>query len=368
MKKILAIAAIAATMATSAVAETFTLQYPNAPGKGGTAFWGDTVMKELNAKLEKYGHNIVPRYLPGQRGKKSLKDWAGSYTDRPNTLMIAHGGNGEGFLIEDVGGFDYRNYDPVVVMNTNIWVSINAGVDYKDPKQVVKFPATGGTGFAADIVAVGLLMCGPEANASVETFLECTDERLRFIPGFNSGGEKRQAFRVGQLDATRDTPQTSLMGYAKEYESGKSRVWFAHGIVDGKGSVYGDPNAPAGAQSFNEVYVADWGVEPSGPVYEAYRAFQGYRDGFQKTIWIAPNSHLKDDVNAAVAEMLADPEAMARLDDKLGAFPWLAGAEANSHSDYLYSLIERDRLETLVVLANDLFKYQDAYVKEDLLK
>ena len=32
-------------------------------------------MKELNAKLEKYGHNIVPRYLPGQRGKKSLKDW-----------------------------------------------------------------------------------------------------------------------------------------------------------------------------------------------------------------------------------------------------------------------------------------------------
>ena len=365
MKKILATVALATMMATSAVAETLTLQFPNGPGKGGTAFWGDNVMKELNAKLEKYGHNIVPRYLPGQRGKKSLKDWAGSYMDRPNTLMIAHGGNGEGFLLEDVGGFDYRNYDPVVVMNTNIWVSINSDVDWRN--DVVKFPATGGTGFAADIVSVGLMICGPEANASVETFLECTNERLRFIPGFNSGGEKRQAFRRGQLDATRDTPQTSLMGYAKEYESGQSRVWFAHGIVDGKGSVYGDPNAPKGAQSFPEVYEAECGVAPSGPVYEAYVTFQGYRDGFQKTIWIAPNSPLKDDVNAAVAEMIADPEAMARLDKKLGAFPWLSGDEVVAHSDYLFSLITRENLETLVVLANDVFKYQDAFVKEELL-
>ena len=366
MKKILATVALATMMATSAVADTLTLQFPNGPGKGGTAFWGDNVMKELNAKLEKYGHNIVPRYLPGQRGKKSLKDWAGSYMERGDTLMIAHGGNGEGFLLEDVGGFDYRNYDPVVVMNTNIWVSINSDVDWRN--DVVKFPATGGTGFAADIVAVGLMICGPEKNATVESFLECTNERLRFIPGFNSGGEKRQAFRKGQLDATRDTPQTSLMGYAKEYESGQSRVWFAHGIVDGKGSVYGDPNAPKGAQSFPEVFEAEWGVAPSGPVYEAYVTFQGYRDGFQKTIWIAPNSPYKADVNAAVAEMLADPEAMGRLDTKLGEFPWLAGDEVVQHSNYLFSLINRENLETLVVLANDVFKYQDAFVKEELLK
>ena len=66
--------------------------------------------------------------------------------------------------------------------------------------------------------------------------------------------------------------------------------------------------------------------------------------------------------------MLADPEAMARLDKKLGAFPWLAGDEVVEFSDYLFSLIKRERLETLVVLANDVFKYQDAYVKEELLK
>ena len=366
IKKLLATVALTVMMATSAVAETFELQFPNGPGKGGTAFWGDTVMKELNAKLEKYGHNIIPRYLPGQRGKKSLKDYGGSYMERPKTLMIAHGGNGEGFLIEDVGGFDYRNYDPVVVMNTNIWVSINEGVDFKN--DVVKFPATGGTGFAADIIAVGMMACGPELNATVETFLSCTSERLRFIPGFNSGGERRQAFRKGQLDSTRDTPQSSMMAYGEQYASGQSRVWFAHGIVDGKGSVYGDPNAPEGARSFNEVYKAEWGVEPSGPVYDAYRAFQGYRDGFQKTIWIAPNSPYKADINAAVAEMLADPEAMARLDKKLGAFPWLAGEEVKAHSDYLFSLITEERLETLVILAKEVFKYKDAYVKTELLK
>ena len=66
--------------------------------------------------------------------------------------------------------------------------------------------------------------------------------------------------------------------------------------------------------------------------------------------------------------MINDPEAMARLDKKLGAFPWLAGEEVIAHSDYLFSLITRENLETLVVLANDVFKYQDAYVKEELLK
>jgi hypothetical protein len=58
---------------------------------------------------------------------------------------------------------------------------------------------------------------------------------------------------------------------------------------------------------------------------------------------------------------------MARLDKKLGAFPWLSGDEVVAHSDYLFSLITRENLETLVVLANDVFKYQDAFVKEELL-
>ena len=365
MKKLLATVALAVAMTSTAMAETFTLQYPASPGKGGTAFWGDTVMAELNKKLEKYGHNIVPRYLDGQRGKKSLKTYAKEGVNDPTVMVIAHGGNGEGFLLEDVGGFDYRKYDPVVVMNTNIWVSINEGVDYT--KEIIKFPATGGTGFAADIVAIGLLMCGPEVNANVDDYLACTDERLRFIPGFKGGGARRTAFNVGQLDATRDTPQSSLMAYGDRYDAGEARLWFAHGIVDGKGSVYGDANAPAGAQSFNEVYEAEWGVAPSGPVYDAYRAFQGYRDGFQKTIWTAPNSPYKADIDAAVADMLADPEAMARLDEKLGDFPWLAGDEVQAHSDYLFSLITEERLETLVVLAKEVFKYKDAYVKTELL-
>ena len=56
--------------------------------------------------------------------------------------------------------------------------------------------STGGTGFAAD-TAIGLLMCGPEANANVDDYLACTDERLRFIPGFKGGGAPPTAFNVG---------------------------------------------------------------------------------------------------------------------------------------------------------------------------
>ena len=366
MKKLLTTFAICMAFAMPAFAETLTLQYPSTPGKGGTPFWGDTVMAELNKKLEKYGHTIVPRYLNGQRGKKSLKEYAKNGVNDPTVLVIAHGGNAEAVLLENVGGFDYRKYDPVLVMNTNIWVSINKDVDYKNG--IVKFPATGGTGFASDIIAVGLLMCGPENNASLDKYLACTDERLRFIPGFKGGGARRTAFNAGQLDATRDTPQSSLTFYGDRYNTGEARLWFAHGIVDSKKGIAGDVNAPKGLQSFTEVYESEWGEAPSGPVYEAYVAFHGYRDGFQKTIWTAPNSPYKADIDTAVAEMLADPEAMARLEKKLGKFPWLTGDEVQAHSDYLFSMVTEERLEMLVTLAQKVFMYKDAYVKTELLQ
>jgi hypothetical protein len=109
-------------------------------------------------------------------------------------------------------------------------------------------------------------------------------------------------------------------------------------------------------------------VAPSGIVYDAYVAFQGYRDGFQKTIWTAPNSPYLADLNSAIADLFADKEAMARLDKKLGKFEWLAGDDVNAHSDYLLSLVTEDRLNTLVELAQRLFGYSDAYVKTELLK
>ena len=365
MKRLLASIALSVGLMTSAGAETLTLQYPANPSGGGTAFWGDTFMSTLNPYLEKYGHTLVPRYLAGQRGKKSLKEYAENGVNDPSVLVIAHGGNGEAFLLEDVGGFDYRKYTPVVLMNTNIWVSINEGVDYKN--DVVRFPATGGTGFAADMIAIGLMMCGPEQSATKEAFVACTSERLRFIPGFKSGGDRRAAFNATQLDATRDTPQSSQMGYGDRYAAGEARVWFAHGIVSTQGGVTADPNAPAGAQSFPEVYEASWGVAPSGEVYDAYVAFQGYRDGFQKTVWTAKNSPYSEDLQNAVSDMLNDPEAVANLNEKLGEFPWLAGDEVQAHSDYLFGLLTQQRLDTLVFLAKNVFNYQDAYVKQELL-
>ena len=60
-------------------------------------------------------------------------------------LLPQHGGNGEGFPLEDVGGFDYPNMIPV--SRTQTPVLTNEGVDYT--KEIIK-SSTGGTGFAAD--------------------------------------------------------------------------------------------------------------------------------------------------------------------------------------------------------------------------
>ena len=72
MKQLLLTLFVSLFVYSSAQAETFTMVFPTTPDKGGTAYWGNLTLKHLNNKLKKYGHVVVSKYIPGQRGKKAM--------------------------------------------------------------------------------------------------------------------------------------------------------------------------------------------------------------------------------------------------------------------------------------------------------
>ena len=85
MKKLLATASYDYDGYTSAVKHLHS--HPSS-GKGGTAFWVIQLWLNLIKNLRSMV-NIVPRYVDGLRGKKSLKTYAQEGVNDPTVMVIA---------------------------------------------------------------------------------------------------------------------------------------------------------------------------------------------------------------------------------------------------------------------------------------
>ena len=141
-----------------------------------------------------------------------------------------------------------------------------------------RFPA--GSGMVPEAFAMTLMLCGPDK--SVDEYIACFKEKVTWVKGM-SGGERRLAFKRGDLNGTRENPAT----YQKHVETDENaELWFHHGLLDPKtGNHIDDTNYPAGYQ-VEQIFEARWGVAPSGEFYDAYKLVKSFRDGLQKAIWI----------------------------------------------------------------------------------
>ena len=157
------------------------------------------------------------------------------------------------------------------------------------------------------------------------------------------GGERRLAFKRGELNATRENPAA----YKKHVGPDENaELWFHHGILQSDGSHADDPNYP-GVQ-FESLFEKRWGVKPSGDFYNAYKLVKSFRDGLQKALWVRKDNPNAERLQNALTEMIKNPSATAAIEKKVGKYNWLIGMQGNNHRDTLMSFINKDALETLV--------------------
>ena len=116
--------------------------------------------------------------------------------DDDKVIMVSHGGNGVAFLQENVD-YNYADYESIGLMNLNIIAGKLKGADMDYPS----FEA--GSGMVPEAFAMTMLICGPDK--SVDEYVACFKERVTWVPGM-SGGERRLAFKRGELNGTRENP------------------------------------------------------------------------------------------------------------------------------------------------------------------
>ena len=346
MRKVLVGLITSAVLAFATAAQAqYRMIVPQEPG-GGTSVWATIVAKELEKKL---GERIIIEHIPGARDIPGANKFQNELRFDPKTIMVAHGGNAESYLIEKVD-YRYGDWDPIGL--TNLTIVVGHRTD-SDPFKETKFAA--GSGNNPDAMAIIMLICGPKKN--MDEYLACYKDKFKFVNGMKAN-ERRLAYMRGELNVQRETPAAYEKFLAPMKEN---TLWFSHGILDLKtGKVVSDPNYPQ-AGSFQEVYKKKWGVEPSGDLYNAYLLVKQYRDVLQKSLWVNKGNPNTEKLRKALQDMLNDPESVAAIEKDTGKYPWLVGKDVSTAMAALDKLTTEKALKDLVNWSKTAFGVEAIY-------
>ena len=346
MKKLIGLVA-GLTFSITALAD-YTFVVPQKPG-GGTSVWAEIVAKQLEPFL---GEKITIKHIPGARDIPGFNEFHNNLQSDDKTVMVSHGGNGVSFLQESVD-YNYADYDSVGLMNLNIIAGKAKGADMSKPS----FAA--GSGMVPEAFAMTMLICGPDKT--IEEYTACFKDNVTWVNGM-SGGERRLAFKRGELNGTRENPAA----YKKHVESNpNAELWFHHGILQADGSHADDPNYPG--YQFEILFEQRYGVKPSGDLYDAYKLVKSFRDGLQKALWVSAGNPNRDHLVRALTAMSQDATAMATIKKKVGDYDWIVGDAGNKHRDTLMTFVTAKALDDLVTFNTEALGLASVY-KPELVK
>ncbi len=341
MKKLI-FAIIFSAMSFTAYAETFTYIVPAGP-EGGNAKWAQRVVKEWNKYLEMDGHKVVLRYMPGDP-KKTYAKYNNELSKDGKTMiqsrgMIKYITSGDGW-----GGFDPKAFATIVAHNQGTFV-----FSKKDIPAIPAIHIGGGSETIVDAMSIAMMLCGP---MDFDKLVECSKSNMRQVKGWKGSGDRRKAFLNGEIDVSRDGFSHMKKTYKDGIKSGKTKVWFSHGVsVDGK--IVKDPNMPEAW--FNTAYEKKWGEAPSGRYYDAYALILKTRSGLGKTIFLSKDSPHMDALVSSFTMMLNNKTSKKHLDKKLGKYPWALGEDANNSKLAIFDAIDSKELLNDVKTSREVF-------------
>jgi hypothetical protein len=154
---------------------------------------------------------------------------------------------------------------------------------------------------------------------------------VQAVMGMKGRGDGRLAFERGEATIDYQTSSAYLANVVPMIEAGNAQPLFSWGSLDEDGNLVRDPTFPD-LPHFAEAYEMAKGEKPSGPAWEAWKAF--FVAGFpaQKMLFLPEGTpdEIVQDYQNAVRQMKQDPEYQATKDDVLGTYEQVTGKSADA--------------------------------------
>jgi tripartite-type tricarboxylate transporter receptor subunit TctC len=274
----------------------------------------------------------LSKYLPGQPTVVVRNQPGGGSTTGAN--MFAQRARPDGLTILGTSGstqFPYLLDDPRVQYEYADWevvlASPTGGVAYVDPAL--------GVSSAADLEKLkGVeLKYGSQGATSLDLVpllaFEIAGLDVQAVMGMQGRGDGRLAFERGEAQIDYQTSSAYLANVLPLVEEGKAVPLFSWGALDDEGNLVRDPTFPD-LPHFAEAYEMAYGEAPSGPAFDAWKAFFAAGFPVQKMVFL-PKDTPEDIVQAyrdAFEKVVADPELQASKEEVLGAYKQATGEAA----------------------------------------
>ena len=351
MKQIItALVMIYSTMAWA----DYRLIVPQEPG-GGTAVWAQVMKPHLEKAL---GEPVIIEHIPGASDIPGFNRFHNELRRDPKTIMVSHGGNAESFLTDRVD-YNYREYEPIALVNLNIAVSRRK--DFDPTRDSVKFGALSGR--RPDVMALTMMMCGP--LPSVQAYIDCYRKRVVYVKGMKPTEARLAALR-GELNVVRETFVSHRKFIKPQVDQGVFVDWFNHGVLDlASGRIVQDPNFTM--PDFETAYRERWGQAPRGDFYDAYVLVKSFRDVLQKALWVDRGNPNAERIRDAVRRMLADPDARAAIIADGGDYQWFIGTDMARAYQQISARVTEKSLRDLVTFTESAMEIR-AQFKPELIR
>jgi len=279
---------------------------------------------------------VVVRNVPGAGSTKGANDFQARAKPDGLTVLGTSGSTQFPYLLGDKRvSYEYRDWAVVLASPTG-------GVVYLSPELGV------GSGAELDKLNDTRLLYGSQGATSLDLVPLLAFEILGLdvepVFGMKGRGDGRLAFERGEVSIDYQTTSAYLSNVKPLVEEGKATPVMTWGALDAEGNLVRDPTLPE-LPHFAEVYESIHGKAPSGPAWQAWKAF--FTAGFagQKMVFL-PQGTPADIVaayNDAFAAVIAAPGFKERAAKMLGVYPQYTGGAAEKTKSLATSIAADDR-------------------------
>lgn len=267
---------------------------------------------------------FLSKHLPGNPTVAVINEPGGGSTRGTN--LFAQRARADGLTILGTSGstqFPYLLGDPRVRYEYQDWsvvmVGPTGGVAYVSP-------STGVTSIDDVAELQGQRLTYASQGATSLDLVPMLAFRLlgldvNYVFGFGGRGDGRLAFERGETNIDYQTSSAYINNVTPLVEAGEAIPLMSWGVLDDDGNPQRDPTFPD-LPILEEVYEMVHGEAPSGPLYDAYKAFNTAGFAAQKMVFLpeGASDELVETYRQAWRDVFADPDYQATVTDALGEY------------------------------------------------
>lgn len=288
---------------------------------GGSDKWSRFYAPMLSAALPGKP-TVIVKNVPGAGSTKGANQFASRAKPNGLTILGTSGSTQFPYLLDDKRvKYEYKDWNIVLASPTGgvVYVSPSTGVTQAKDLQKTKTPLLYGSQGATSLDLVPLLA------------FEMLEVPVEAIFGMKGRGAGRLAFERGEVNIDYQTSSAYLSKAKPLADAGSAIPLMSWGALDDQGNIVRDPTFPD-LPSFPEVYEQIHGKKPSGPAWDAWKAF--FVAGFpsQKMVFLPKGTpqDIIDAYTAAFQTVIAAPDFADKSKKRLGVYEQQTGDSAKA--------------------------------------